>query len=39
MTGIPTTQRTTGSSVYVDHAEDLSYIFHHLSLTSEETVK
>jgi hypothetical protein len=39
MTGIPTTQRIPGSSVYVDHASDLSYIYHHISLTSEETVK
>jgi hypothetical protein len=28
-----------GSSVYVDHASDLSYIYHHTAQTSEETVK
>jgi hypothetical protein len=28
-----------GSSVYVDHASDLSYIDHHKALTSEEAVK
>ena len=39
MTGIPTTQRIRGSSVYVDQASDLSYIYHHTSLTSEDTVK
>jgi hypothetical protein len=39
MTGIPTTQRLRGCSVYVDHASDLSYIYHHIPLTSEKTVK
>jgi hypothetical protein len=34
-----TRQRIIGSSVYVDHASDLSYIYHHTALTSEETVK
>jgi hypothetical protein len=38
-TGILTRQRIVGSSVYVDHASDLSYIYHHTALTSEETVK
>ncbi len=28
-----------GSSVYVDHASDLSYICHHTALTSEDPVK
>jgi hypothetical protein len=39
MAGIPTTQRIRGSSVYVDQASYLSYIYHHTSLTSEDTVK
>ncbi len=39
ITGIHTTQRIRGSSVYVDQASDLSYIYHHISLTSEDTVK
>ncbi len=39
ITGIPTTQRIRGSSVYVDHASDLSYIYHHTTLTSEDTVR
>jgi hypothetical protein len=38
-TGILTRQRIVGSSVYVDHASDLSYIYHHTALASEETVK
>jgi transposase InsO family protein len=38
-TGTLTRQRIVGSSVYVDHASDLSYIYHHTALTSEETVK
>ncbi len=32
MMGIPTNQRIRGSSVYVDHASDLSYIYHHIFL-------
>ncbi len=39
MTGITTTQRIRGSSVYVNQASNLSYIYHHTSLTSEDTVK
>ncbi len=39
MIGILTTQRIRGSSVYVDHALDLSCICHHIHLTSEKTVK
>jgi len=39
MTGILTTKRIVGSTIYVDHASDLSYIYHHTALTSEETVK
>ncbi len=38
-TGMLTRQRIMGSSVYVDHASDISYIYHHTALTSEETVK
>ncbi len=38
-TGILTRQRIVGSSVYVDHASNLSYIYHHTALTSETTVK
>jgi hypothetical protein len=39
MTGIRTTQRIRGSSVNVDQASDLSCIYHHTSLTTEDTVK
>jgi hypothetical protein len=39
MTGILTNQRVVGASINVDHASDLSYIYHHTSLTSEDTVK
>jgi hypothetical protein len=38
MTGILTKQRVVGTSTYVDHASDLSYIYHHTALTSEESI-
>jgi hypothetical protein len=34
-----TRQRIIGSTVYVDHASDLSYVYHQTSVTSLETVK
>ena len=37
--GTLTRKRIIGTSVYVDQASDLSYIYHHTSLSSEETVK
>ncbi len=39
ITGRLTRQRIVGSTIYVDHASALSYIYHHTSMTSEETVK
>jgi hypothetical protein len=39
ITGSLTRNRIVGSSVYVDHASDLSYIHHHTSMSSEETLK
>jgi len=39
ITGKLTRQRIIGSTVYVDHASDLSYVYHQTSMTSEETVK
>jgi hypothetical protein len=39
MTGKLTNQRIVASTVYVDHASDLSYIYHQTSMTSEETLK
>ncbi len=39
MTGRLTRQRIVGSTIYVDHASDMSYVYHHTSMTSEETVK
>jgi hypothetical protein len=39
ITGSLTRNRIVGSSVSVDHASDLSYIHHHTSMSSEETVK
>jgi transposase InsO family protein len=39
ITGSLTRRRIVGSSVYVDHGSDLSYIYHHTSMGSEETVK
>jgi hypothetical protein len=32
-------QRIVGSAIYVDHALDLSYVYHQTSMSSEETVK
>jgi hypothetical protein len=34
-----TRKRIVGTSVYVDQASDLGYIYHHTSMSSEETVK
>jgi hypothetical protein len=34
ITGSLTRNRIVGSSVYVDHASDLSYIHHHTSMIS-----
>jgi hypothetical protein len=39
MTGKLTIQRIVASTVYVDHASDLSYVYHQTSMTSEETLK
>jgi transposase InsO family protein len=39
ITGALTNKRIVGTAVYVDHASDLSYIYHHTAMTSEETVK
>jgi len=39
MTGKLTRQRIVGSTVYVDHASDCSFVFHQTSMSSEETVK
>jgi len=39
MTGKLTRQRIVGSTVYVDHASDFSFVFHQTSMSSEETVK
>jgi hypothetical protein len=39
MTGRLTKQRIVGSTIFVDHASDLSYIYHQTSMTSEETLK
>jgi hypothetical protein len=39
ITGSLTRNRIVGSSVYVDHASDLSYICHHTSMSSKETLK
>jgi hypothetical protein len=38
-TGKLTNQCIIASTVYVDHASDLSYIYHQTSMTSEETLK
>jgi hypothetical protein len=35
MAGTPTTQSKKGSSDYVDQASDLSYTYHHTSLTQK----
>jgi hypothetical protein len=39
MTGKLTNQHIVASTVYVDHASDLSYVYHQTSMTSEETLK
>jgi len=39
MTGKLTKQRIVASTIYVDHASDLSYVYHQTSMTSEETLK
>jgi hypothetical protein len=39
ITGILTKQRIVGSTIFVDQASDFSYVYHHMSLSSEETVK
>jgi hypothetical protein len=39
MTGKLTRQRIVGSTVYVDHTSDFSFVYHQTSMSSEETVK
>jgi hypothetical protein len=39
ITGILTRQRIVGSTIFVDQASDFGYVYHHLSMISEETVK
>jgi hypothetical protein len=39
MTGKLTRQRIVGSTVYVDHASEFSFVYHQTSMSSEETVK
>ncbi len=39
MTGKLTRQRIIGTTVYVDHASDFSFVYHQTSMSSEETVK
>ena len=39
ITGTLTRQRLVGSTVFVDQASDMTYIYHHTSLSSEETVR
>jgi hypothetical protein len=39
MIGKLTNQRIVSSTVYVDHASDLSYVYHQTSMTLEETLK
>jgi hypothetical protein len=39
MTGKLTNQHIVASTIYVDHASDLSYVYHQTSITSEETLK
>jgi hypothetical protein len=36
--GRPTTEHYLGSTVFVDHASDFSYIYHHTALISTQTV-
>jgi len=39
MTGKLTRQCIVGSTIFVDHASDLSYVYHQTAMTSEETLK
>ena len=39
MTGKLTNQRMVASTVYADHASDLSYVYHQTSMTFEGTLK
>jgi len=39
MTGRLTNQRIVASTIFVDHASDLSFVYHQTSMTSEETLK
>ena len=39
MTGRLTNQCIVASAIFVDHASDLSYVYHQTSMTSEETLK
>jgi transposase InsO family protein len=39
ITGRRTRQRIVGSTIFVDQAYDFTYIHHHTSMTSEETVQ
>jgi hypothetical protein len=39
MTGNSTNQHIVASTAYVDHASDLSYVYHQTSMTSGETLK
>jgi transposase InsO family protein len=39
ITEILTRQRIVGSTIFVDQASDMGYVYHHLSMSSEETVK
>jgi transposase InsO family protein len=39
ITGKLTKQCIVASTIYVDHASDLSYVYHQTSMTSEETLK
>jgi hypothetical protein len=39
ITGILTRQRIVGSTISVDQASDMGYVYHHLSMSSEETVR
>jgi len=39
ITGMLTKLRIVGSTIFVDQASDFSYVYHHMSLSSEETVK
>jgi transposase InsO family protein len=39
ITGILTRQRIVGSTIFVDQASDMGYVYHHLSMSSEKTVR